>query len=931
MRHLGCVRRRPASAKSPVPSHGVTKAQHCRYACGNLCGRDNELTVLGDLLGRTGDCHGGALVLLGDAGLGKTALLAAVRAMPGFRRIECAGVPAEKALPYGALRRLLDAVTSRVEQLPSVLARIATCDVSNKAREITGESAFFVGAELVSVLAEVARDQPMALCVDDAQWLDPESSTALLFAARRFQGHPIALLLATRSPVANDLPTLRLAPLTTAASRAVLAQRVPGGLSDDLADALVALASGNPLALVELADALTAEQRAGTAPAPVVLPENSRMRALYRRRLARLSAHAQHLVRIAVADREIELTTLIRAAKEAGIALPALAEATRSGLLTDHGDVIAAPSELVRTCLYADTPAADRQATHELLARVLDADPHRLRALVHRAAIAGRRDLRLAAELDRAGADERRSRDHVCAARAYELAARLTPDSDAKALRLLSAAREHWLAGATGRCRALLRRIRPLTADLTVRGLADLLRGELELRDGAPAAAQQSLLDAAAALTGTNRELAVTALMRAGEAGWAAGDYRGFLDIARLAATVNDSPRTPMLRMMADHFDGISATFRGDHERASAPLRRVISLGGKLPGCTAKGLASVSALVAGEDERAQDLAAQAVNAALADGSTTLTPWTLEVLAIASLRLDRHGVAFSAAAEGLRFAQAAGQRNSVVNHVALQGVVAALQGDKQTTVRCLETVTAAIARAPGQQRTMALWAQACLDLIEDRPADALAQLRVVIASPMRTMAMAQFVEAAARCDEHEAAAREVDDFDRWARATGNRAQLAISRRCQALLAGDDAAEHFDAALGLHGEADRPFEHAKTELFYGEWLRRARKPVAARKHLRQAWHTFRRYNTPYWTGRARAELRAAGEAVEAGTSATIADLTPQQAQISRLVAEGATNKEIAAQLFLSPRTVDHHLRNIFAKLGIRSRVELTAILR
>ncbi|NKQ53926.1 AAA family ATPase [Amycolatopsis sp. K13G38] len=902
---------------------------------GNLCGRNEELRHLAQLVRRAEAGEGGSLELIGEPGLGKTALLTAVRADAagfGFAGIDAA--PTEKALSFSGLSQLLTPLVSRLDRIPPALADIVGCDFSNSTGKSDTESAFSIGSAVTAVLVEAAREQPLLCCVDDAQWLDAESREALLFAARRVTGQPIALILATSSPEANGLSSVRLAPLGEGASRALLAEQVPEGLPEDLADQMIALASGNPLALVELAGSLTAGQRAGTAPPPAALPARSRFRARLRERFAGLSSDARRLVRLVVAGEEIEVSTVMRAATEAGIALEALAEATGSGLIADNGEVLAAPSELVRSCLYADDPLAERHATHRLLAELLD-DP--LRALTHRAAISARPNRELAGELDRAAAGARRSRDHASSSRAYHLAADLTPDPNVKALRLLNASRDYWLTGAARQSRTLLRRVRPLTADATVRGLADLLRGEIELRDGAPAAGHRSLLDAAAALAGPDRQLALTALMRAGEASCAAGDYAGFCEIARLAGALGAPGQPPLPHLMLDYFDGLSATLRERHEQAREPLRRVMALGAELSGCSAKTWASIAALVAGDDERAAELAAAGVNAALADGSSTLTPWALELLATASVRLDRHGPAMSAAGDGLRFAKAAGQHNCVINHLTLLALVAALQGDKETTMRRLDSAAEEAAeRGLAPRRAMGTWALACLDLNEDRPADALAKLRTVARSAnpvVRVMATPQLVEAAARCGERDVAARTVETFDAWARATRDPAQLALSLRCQALLADDDEEAHelFGDALRLHRDADRPFERAKTELFYGERLRRARKPLAAREHLRQAWQIFQSYEAAYWADRARAELRAAGETVETGEPAAIAGLTPQQAHISRLVAEGATNKEIAAQLFLSPRTVDHHLRNIFAKLGIRSRVELTAIVK
>jgi DNA-binding CsgD family transcriptional regulator len=884
-----------------------------------LHGRDRELGVLGELLTRARDGNGGGCAISGAAGTGKTALLTVVAAAAkDFRVGWVHGVPAEKALPGAGLNQLL--------------TRLSTGSAPALDGAISDVTALPLYSELTRFLERTA---PVLCLVDDLQWLDPLSRDGLLFCARRLSAAPIVFLLAGRSPAADDFPDITLTPLTDDASRRLLADRVPDGLPQELTDELVSLASGNPLALTEFADSLTLGQLAGTEPAPPALPRGSRLRAHFRRRFDRLSLSAQRFVRLAVAAERLSVDTAVRAA---GADLRGLDEAVASGLIQQDGEAIAAPSRLTRSSLYAELPLADRHAVHRLLADVLDDDQHRLQSLTHRAAITRRPDAALAQQLDDAATIARRSREYEASSHAYQQAAALTADATTKALRLLSAARDCWLAGHAPRSRTLLRRVGPLTGDQTVRGLAALLRGEIELRDGAPSVGQRSLREAAEELAPANLPLAVTALMRAAEAGCAAGDYPGFFATVERASALSHPGEPPLLRLMAEHFTGLSASLRGEHRAAREPLRRVLELAEDLPGCAPKTWAALAALVLGDDVRAQQLAGQAVHAAAGDGTAALGPWALEFLAHTSLRLDHYSAAAPAAVDGLRLAQVCGQHNCAVNHLMLLGLVAALLGDNETTMlRLSQAADEATARGLSRPTAMSSWSLACLDLAEDRPADALERLRAVVlgaggSNPfVRIMATPQFIEAAVRCDERATAMKALEIFDDWACSTGNPAQLALSQRCQALLAdGAEADERFREALRLHRRADRPFELAKTQLFYGERLRRNRKPRNARTHLRNAWQTFQRYEATYWADRARAELRAAGEAVDHAAPAAL-DLTPQQAQISKLVAEGATNREIAAQLFLSPRTVEHHLRNIFAKLGIRSRVELTALFR
>jgi DNA-binding NarL/FixJ family response regulator len=302
--------------------------------------------------------------------------------------------------------------------------------------------------------------------------------------------------------------------------------------------------------------------------------------------------------------------------------------------------------------------------------------------------------------------------------------------------------------------------------------------------------------------------------------------------------------------------------------------------------------------------------------------------------------DRHVTTLSSSLEGMRIAAAIGQQNCVVDHLTILALLAGLLGDRETAlVRLAAAAEAAGNRGLGRPSALSSWAVACADLADDRPADAMDRLRLMAAGTgylhpaIRAMAAPHFVEAAARCGERAAAADALATFDHWARTTGSTPRLAQSHRCHALLADVDgeADEHFREAIRLHRAGNTALELAKTELFYAHQLRRSRKPRAAREHLRDALKIFQQYDAELWARRARAELRAAGDPVARPGGQPVQELTPQQQEIARLVGSGATNREIAAQLVISPRTVDHHLRNIFARLGVRSRVELAALLR
>jgi DNA-binding CsgD family transcriptional regulator len=897
--------------------------------------------VLERLVGRARRGHGGALVISGGPGAGKTRALAEIRSLTGFRTLEIRGNGSETVLPLAGLHRLLAPLTEEIARLPPHQAEPLGRLAGHHEGAVPDELTLYTAVQRLLVEAATVVE-PVLCCIDDAHGVDRTSLAALAFAARRLDTEPV-LLLFTVSPdlsgaVADDalagLPRLRLGPLDDRAARRVLAEHCPHRIPEDLVAELVDQAAGNPLALVELAGALTPEQVAGQAPGPEVLPSDSRLREHHLRLFRRLSADARKVVLLSVADDRLERSGVVQASALAGIDLGALEEATASGLVHVDGERVNVAGPLVRSSLCAGVALSERHAAHELLARTLDPRRHRLRWTRHRAATADAPSERLADELEVAAAQARKLGDYAASAHAYRQAATLTAGPADQSRRLVAAATDSWLAGRTRESRVLLRKARTGSQSSELRGLADLLHGEIELRDGLPAVGQRTLLDAADALAQAHHTLAVTALMRAGEASCFAGDYQAYFAVARRAADLRRDREPPLTQLMFDHFAGLSAAFQGRHGEAAEPLRRVVEQADRLPYAAPKIWASLAALVLGDDLRAYDLATQAVRAARDASTPVLVPSALQFLAHAALALDRYPLAVAGSQEGLREARETGQQNSAVHHLAMLALLSALQGDTETArLRLVEVTEEATRRELSLAGSLGVWTMACLDLADDRPAEAMERLRLMATgtghhSPaVVVLATPHFIEAAVRCGQRAPAGAALTVFDRWTATTGSPARQALSQRCHALLAEDatEADEHFREALRLHS-GGTSFEYGKTALFYARRLRRDRKLRLARDQLRTASKIFEQYDAACWRDRARAELRAAGDVVEPAAPRSIDGLTPQQTEVARLVADGATNREIAAQLFLSHRTVDHHLRNIFVRLGIRSRVEL-----
>ncbi|MCW2898154.1 MAG: transcriptional regulator, LuxR family [Streptosporangiaceae bacterium] len=915
-----------------------------------LHGRDGELEILGQLLDRARRGHGGALVIAGDPGLGRTALLEATlgRAGPGFRTLATRGVRQERALPLAGLHRLLGPMSEEIRRLPEPQAAALT-PIAGTGDGPAADPFALYGA-VGRLLAETSRRGPVLCCADDVQWLDRVSLEALAFTARRVADDPIIMLLSTgtggraaaEQDCLADIPRLTLSGVDEAAGLRILEDRTAAALPADLAVELLELACGNPLALVELAAALTREQLSGQAPAPLALPASGRLRAHYRRRYLRLPEGARRLVLMAAADDRLDLDTLARAAARADVDLREFEVAQTAGLVRLEGEAVAAPSRLVRSCLYADASPADRHAVHAVLAAVLDREWDLFRRSWHLAAATREPDGRIADELGAAAAAARRSGDFSDSSRAWERAAALSPTLEARAERCVQAATDAWTAGRPGRARTLLRQAGPFIGTLELRGRADLLRGEIELRDGSPAVAGRILTEAADRLIIADGTLAITALLQAGEAACAMGDRDSYLAVAEHAAALRTAGGPPIIELMRDHLAGMAATLRGRHEEAAVLLERVLRVAEPADDCAAMTRASLAALTLGDGRRAQCLATRALADARARGLVNAVPWSLWVLAQAELLLGRHRAALAVALEGLRLARAAGQAACATDHLATLALLSAFQGDRETATRYLGDISVETSgRGPTRADAIASWARACLELADDRPAEAAGRLRQMTGSGpghpvVRVLAIPHLVEAAVLSGRPATALRALEVFERWAEGTRSPARSALAYRCRALLAEGDGdgrvEERFSAALRLHRHGGSAFELARTEFLYGHWLRRRRRPRAAREHLRTALWIFQDYDAERWTDRARAELRAAGDTVER-TAPSVArglgELTAQQAQVARLVAEGATNREIAVRLGLSHRTIDHHLRNVFSRLGIRSRVELARL--
>ncbi|MGV9309674.1 helix-turn-helix transcriptional regulator [Nonomuraea sp. NPDC003727] len=894
-----------------------------------LRGRAAEVAALERALSRAREGRGGAVVIRGEAGAGKTTLLESVSSSAGESRLLWAwGVESEAELPYAGLQVLFREVRDLADRLPEQHAR-ALRGLIDSPYGAAGDR-FLVGAAALTLLGELAEEQPVVVLIDDAHWLDLESAEALLFAARRLGAERVAMIFAVRdgSPVFDrpGVPVVELGPLSDEAGAALLADHAPD-LHVSARQGLLSQAQGNPLALVELVGALSPAQRDGIEPVDEheigVMPVSWRIQRIFDARIGALPAPARTLLTIAAADDTGDPALIVRAGQRMGASVADLGPAADAGLIRVAEGRLRFRHPLARAAAYQSAPLSQRMAAHHALAETVGDGGRRA---WHLAAATVGHDEQAATELER-NAELFRSRGGLAAvAAAYRRAAQLTEDRDTRGRRLAAAAMAANEAGLIEHAAALAGEALPYVRDPAWIARLALTRARLEHARGRPESARTLLLDAATHVAPLDRQAGALMTFEAMAAAWdspvpeaAAGDTA-----ARLSGL--DVPDAFLLRGA----DGLRLLATGDIASGAAALRDFAAH------VTAtrhdRGLSEQSRLqgwemLLGDHQTVHDDAVALDRECREQGALGALPRVLLRLAHCRLFLGRHHDAHATAIEGLEIARDTGQRHYVTMLVGVLAILSAIDGDK-TGCR----------RSAGEDLPSPAWhayALGLLDLGFGRYEAAAHRLAGVTAGPHRHVVVAvlslpEQVEAVARLggDASEAC----EQFERWATGTGTPWARAIALRCRALLAPDEqAGPAFEAALAAHAGDGRPFELARTHLLYGEWLRRAKRRGAARRHLGSALESFERMRAAPWAERARSELRATGAdpLPTAGAGDLVARLTAQELQVVRLAAAGMSNREIGARLFISPRTAGYHLSNAYPKLGVTSRIGLARL--
>jgi DNA-binding CsgD family transcriptional regulator len=890
-----------------------------------LTGRSAERAQLNRIVADAKDGRSRSLVLRGEAGIGKTALLDyAAGVADGMRVLRVVGVESEAEIPFAGLQLLFARFADRFAALPGPHALALRAALGASAS--SGER-LLVGAAVLTLLSDLAEDGPVLCLVDDVQWFDRSSSDALLFAVRRLHTDPVATILAARDgdrpfPAAG-VDSLALRRLDRADSARLLAS--VRTLPSEIAERVLAESDGNPLAILELA--ATDDPVRGTAPvAP--LPATGRLEEHFRNLIRALPEHTRLALLLAAADDRSELRSFSDAAVRLGFDTSDLEPAERRHLVRVTTGAVRFRHPLIRASAYQDAPLARRVAVHAALAHALT-DPHDAdRRAWHLAAAATGTDDTAAGELEMVARRAIARGGPAGAMRALERAAQLSGERADRARRLVEAARAAFDAGHLDRAAELASAGAASTERPADAAEAGLVLAQVAYERDSPAEDSRLALDAAALILSTDPDRAEAMLI---EAVWCARDAGDPELLRRCADRLRSVPGGQSV--MRDALVGFTDLLRGDVGGAIAPMRTLVSAAGhgRVDGAVERLTAGFLGVLTGADETALAMLDDHVTALRGQGALGWLPYVLEVLALAQLAAGRFRDADANVAEAMSLADELGQGMQVVVLSAISAWLAAVRGDVVAGRERAERVLGD-ARQHRMAAAQATWALALIDLTAGDPGAALDRLDTVCLGPpgwdVTIRAIPDHVEAAVRTGDTDRAHTYLPRLVEWAKHTASPVAAALVLRCEGLLLdGAGAQQRFDAALRVDGCG--PYDRARTRLVYAEWLRRHRRPTPARSQLAEALDAFERIAAPGWAQRVRAELVALGAPVpdqHASGGADATHLTPQELQVVRRAAAGLSNREIAAQLFLSPRTVGYHLYKAYPKLGVSRRSQL-----
>jgi DNA-binding CsgD family transcriptional regulator len=902
-----------------------------------LRGRRSECETLDRLLESARAGNSQALVVRGEPGVGKTALLEyAIESAPDFRVARSVGVESEMQLAFAGLQQLCASMLDRFDHLPE--PQRDALGTAFGLRAGGPPDRFLVGLAALSLMSDVADQQPLLCVVDDSHWLDRESAQTLAFVARRLLAESIGLVFAARTPNEElaHLPQLGVDGLSDKDSRALLESVIAAPLDARVRDRIVAEVHGNPLALLELPRGLAPADLAGGFGLPDAAAVPVRIEESFRRRFEPLPPDSRQLLLVAAAEPVGEPALVWRAAELLGIEREAADPATSERLI-EFGARVRFRHPLVRSAVYQAASPAERRSVHAALADATDPEADPDRRAWHRAHAAAGPDDDVAAELERS-ADRAQARGGLAAAAAFlERAAALTLDPKPRTERALAAAQAKLTAGAPEAAGRLLAAAEAGRLDDLQRARVDLLRARIAFVENRGSDAPPLLLRAAHQFERLDEALArdtyleaFTAVIFAGRL--VAGDMRDASEGMREAARAirarfrpADPPRPPDLLL-----DGLTLAFTEGYAAGAPVLRRGLSAFRKEEVSIQDAvrwlwLATHAAATMWDDESWYQIVEHLIRVTREAGALSILP-----IALATHNaLHLFAGEFAAAASNVDDLEALSETSATEMTMVSALQLAAWRGQKGEVDELARALLEQSAqRGTGMAIGTVAWSRSVLynglGRYEDAVAAAVPSLEYLHDA---FWVLPELVEAANRSGDVERANAALEELAAMTTAAGNAWGLGIEARCRALLTDGDAAEVlYRNAIDALARTRIRVELARSHLLYGEWLRRERRRREAREQLRTAHGMLDSIGARAFAERAARELQATGETARSRTWETRDELTPREAQIARLARDGLSNADIGAQLFISPKTVQYHLHKVFAKLGISSRTEL-----
>ena len=920
-----------------------------------LLGRQHELTHIDGLLTGAKDGTSAALLLHGEPGIGKSALLRAASeqaAELGFIVLRARGYESESDIPFAGLLELLTPLLALRDKIPEVQARALGSALALEPP--TPFDRFAVPAGMLSLLAAAAEEQPYLVIADDVQWLDDASRDALIFTARRLGAEGVVLLCSARAGTSTSDPvlaafegveSLAVSGLDDATAAELLRREAPHRVADDVASDLVATAHGNPLALTEIPRGLSPDQLAGREPLAGPVAAGERIEQAFARQLADLPDATREALLVAAAMQTGRYDLFVMALDRRGLPADALDPAISAGLIAIDGSIDFF-HPLLRSAVYHAADPVARRSVHATLARLPGGAP--ARRAWHLAAAADAPDEEVAAALEVA-AGEARARGGVTAgARAFERAASLSTDDVARARRLLEAASDFAQGGLVDHALDLVSTAQELVPSGALATEVVRVRGRVEMRRGAPGIAHDLLVTEADRIEADNPGAAAALLVEAAVAHMMTGDMEALVATGDRARALLPTGSDPVIEVLAGVLVGEAHAALGHEDEADALLdpampfltgEHVLAVPSELIG-----MAGQCAIWYERWDRATAVLDHLVTTARESAAINHLIYPLTAHSVLDFRRGHWGAALADAGEAERLARETGAKPLLTFALSVLAHVEAGMGRREDArAHAREAVHLGELLGGDAITTYGLNALAF---------DALSAGEVELASEFYDRAhriavrlhtqrgVVQFgadrVEALARLGRTDEAFQALEEFADT--PGGGHWALGALARCRGILAATGAESHFQTALTHHQQDGQPFEKARTQLAYGERLRRDRRRGDAREQLSEALEAFERLGAAPWADRTRVELRATGGAAAEGDAAEksavaaagLEELTAHELQIARLVAYGMTNREVAAKLFLSPKTIEYHLSQIYRKLDLRSRTQLASLM-